>query len=97
MYMQKFEIREIKTTAKGPDQENREILTPRNFYSNCFITKLFKNNKTLSTVRRCLSSTSSIQDIYQFGIIVFIESSRVALYGKLSPPLPLIDETTVLK
>ena len=26
----KFEIREIKTTAKGPNQENREILTPRN-------------------------------------------------------------------
>ena len=26
----KFEIREIKTTAKGPHKENREILTPRN-------------------------------------------------------------------
>ena len=26
----KIEIREIKTTAKGPQQENREILTPRN-------------------------------------------------------------------
>ena len=26
----KFEIHEIKTTAKGPHQENREILTPRN-------------------------------------------------------------------
>ena len=26
----KFEIRENKTTAKGPHQENRELLTPRN-------------------------------------------------------------------
>ena len=26
----KFEIREIKTTAKGPHQDNRKILTPRN-------------------------------------------------------------------
>ena len=26
----KFENREIKTTAKGLNQENREILTPRN-------------------------------------------------------------------
>ena len=30
MLVSKFEIREIKTTAKGPNQENREILTPRN-------------------------------------------------------------------
>ena len=26
----KFDIREIKTTAKGPHQENRELLAPRN-------------------------------------------------------------------
>ena len=30
MYISKFKIREIKTTAKGPHQENREILAPRN-------------------------------------------------------------------
>ena len=29
MYIWKFKIREIKTTAKGPHQENREILAPR--------------------------------------------------------------------
>ena len=30
MYISKFKIRKIKTTAKGPLQENREFLTPRN-------------------------------------------------------------------
>ena len=36
MLVSKFEIPEIKTTAKGPHQENREILTHREikaFYS----------------------------------------------------------------
>ena len=47
-------------------------------WNNCFITQLFKNNTTLSTVRRRLSLMSGIQDIYQFDIIVFIESSRFA-------------------
>ena len=30
MYLSKFKTREIKTIAKGPHQENREILAPRN-------------------------------------------------------------------
>ena len=30
MYIWKFKIREIKTTAKVAHQENREILAPRN-------------------------------------------------------------------
>ena len=30
MFISKFKIREIKTTEKGPNQEKREILTPRN-------------------------------------------------------------------
>ena len=37
MYILKFQIREIKTTAKGPHQENCELLTPfKTFYSNDF-------------------------------------------------------------
>ena len=30
MHISKFKIRELKTTVKGPHQENREILTPLN-------------------------------------------------------------------
>ena len=76
-----------------------DLLLYRGIIFDCFpssheVTVLLPNR--LKTTQHCqqyadasLSSTSGIQDFYQFNIIVFIESSRLALYGKL---FPLIDE-----
>ena len=59
MYIWKLKIREIKTTAKGPHQENRKILAPQNQnllqYNLCFTDmdhdgKLGRISRSLDTV-----------------------------------------------